>query len=216
MKSFLWYCKQILMNRLILWALFISNGVGTIYGYYWYKIQLIETLNNKPFWQIVFVPDSPTASLFFTIAVGFLLFPPKSKLWRGIRKLVEALAVVTSVKYGIWAITMILAGAALGDPLVWQHWMLMASHLTMAVEALIYIPFFTFGLATLIIACLWTLLNDTMDYTFGIYPYLSNRLESYITVVRNFTFTLTIASFLMGWITYLAARPQRSDHRSER
>jgi len=215
-RSFLWYCKQFLLNRLILWALFISNGLGTIYGYYWYKAQLIDTLNHQPIWQVIFVPDSPTASLFFTLAVWFLLFPPTSKLWRGVRKVIEALAVVTSVKYGIWAIAMILASSALGDPLEWQHWMLMSSHLTMAVEALIYVPFFTFGLASLVIAGLWTLLNDTMDYTFGIYPYLSGRLTPYLTNVRNFTFSLTIVSFLMGWITYLAARPRRSVHRTNR
>jgi len=210
MRSFLWYCKQLLLNRLILWALFISNGIGTIYGYYWYKDQLVETLNQQPIWQIVFVPDSPTASLFFTIAVGFLLFPPTSKLWRGVRKVIEALAVVTSVKYGIWAIAMILSATALGDPLEWQHWMLMSSHLTMAVEALLYVPFFTFGLTSLIIAGLWTLLNDTMDYSYGIYPYLSYRLDPYITTVRNFTFSLTIVSFVMGLMTYIAARPRRS------
>lgn len=213
MKSFLWYAKLLLMNRSILWLLFICNLLGTIYGYYWYKDQLIETFNTHPLWQIVFVPDSPTGSLFFTIAIGFLLYPPSSKAMRVIRKVIEGLAVVTSVKYGIWAITMIVAGAVLGDGLVWQHYMLMASHLTMAVEALIYVPFFTCGMGALLIALGWTWLNDAMDYTYGIFPYLSNRLIEHLTTVRNFTFTLTFVSFLMGWGALLLSDRTRMRNR---
>ncbi|OPA81566.1 hypothetical protein BVG16_03920 [Paenibacillus selenitireducens] len=198
------------MNRSILWLLFISNLLGTLYGYYWYQDQLIETFNTHPLWQIIFVPDSPTASLFFTIAILFLLFPPRSKAWQVIRKVIEGLAVVTSVKYGIWAITMIVAGAALGDDLVWQHYMLMTSHLAMAVEALIYVPFFTCGLGALLIALGWTWLNDTVDYTYGIFPYLSNRLTAHLATVRNFTFTLTFVSFVMGWITMRMSHQTRN------
>lgn len=65
--------------------------------------QLAYTLNYHPMWQIVFVPDSPTASLFFTISIAFLLYSPRLKSLKVIRQIMEALAVVTSVKYGIWA-----------------------------------------------------------------------------------------------------------------
>ena len=60
-----------------------------------------------------------------------------------IRPLIEALAVVTSLKYGLWAVTMIAAGAAQGDQLQWEHYMLIVSHLGMAVEGLLFVRFMT-------------------------------------------------------------------------
>ncbi|MET0960494.1 MAG: DUF1405 domain-containing protein, partial [Psychrobacillus psychrotolerans] len=64
-----------------MWLLFIVNLFGTIYGYYWYKGQLSQTETKF----LLFVPDSPTASLFFTIALFAWLL---KKNW----KLIEALA----------------------------------------------------------------------------------------------------------------------------
>ena len=55
----------ILGNRYFLWLLLIVNIFGTIYGYYWYGWQLAET----PTIFLPFVPDSPTASLFFVIVL---------------------------------------------------------------------------------------------------------------------------------------------------
>jgi uncharacterized membrane protein YpjA len=51
---------QLLGQRWILWFLLCVNLFGTIYGYLWYGYQLKET----PFQFLLFVPDSPTASLF--------------------------------------------------------------------------------------------------------------------------------------------------------
>ena len=55
----------VLRNRTFLWILFTVNLLGTIYGYYWYKGQLEIT----PVAFLAFVPDSPTASLFFCFAI---------------------------------------------------------------------------------------------------------------------------------------------------
>ncbi len=76
-------------------ALFIVNVLGTIYGYYWYKSQLFET----PDWLRIFVPDSPTASLFFCFVLLLWIFNKQNGL-------IEALAYVSLVKYGIWAVAM--------------------------------------------------------------------------------------------------------------
>lgn len=59
--------KYILMDKRFLLLLFTINFLGTIYGYYWYRSQLSLT----PDIFLVFVPDSPTASLFFTIVFVF-------------------------------------------------------------------------------------------------------------------------------------------------
>lgn len=191
------WSRDFLLNRSFLWLLFLVNLAGTIYGYIWYEDQLLATFNNHPLWQIVFVPDSPTASLFFTLSLLYLLFPPQKPYRLSMigRSLIEALAVVCSVKYGIWAVAMIVAGAWQGADLYWQHYMLIASHLGMAFEALLFFRFMKAGAAALIVAAGWLLLNDTVDYTFGVFPYLADELDDDLSAVRTFTFALSILSF---------------------
>ncbi|TVX92911.1 DUF1405 domain-containing protein [Paenibacillus agilis] len=185
--------QALLTNRWVLWALFWSNALGTIYGYYWYKEQLIYTWMDLPKWQIVFVPDSPTASLFFTISLLFLLFPPKgtSVVLLAFRGIIEALAVVTSIKYGIWACVMIFSATYQGQDMLWQDWMLISSHLAMAIEALLYAKWFRYGAISIMVAATWTWLNDAVDYMFGVFPSLSQVLMDDLTAICIFTFILT-------------------------
>ncbi|CAM4400036.1 putative membrane protein YpjA [Paenibacillus endophyticus] len=203
MLSFFW-SRHFLLSRAFLWPLFIVNFLGTIYGYIWYEDQLVATFNEHPLWRLVFVPDSPTASLFFTIALLYLLFPPKSEygMVKMGRYIIEALAVVCSVKYGIWAVSMIVAGAWQGAELNWQHYMLMASHLGMAFEALLFLRFMKTGIVSLVIATGWLLLNDTVDYTFGVFPYLARELRDDLSAVRGFTYGLSLFSFLAAVMTW--------------
>ncbi|MFF2482187.1 DUF1405 domain-containing protein [Paenibacillus sp. NPDC058071] len=206
--SWFW-SKQVLMDRRMLWLLFVVNLLGTIYGYIWYGNQIEYTLERHPLWQIVFVPDSPTASLFFTIALLYMLFPPRSasKFASGARMVIEGLAVLTSVKYGIWAVAMIVAGGWQGDQLNWQHAMLSASHLGMAAEALLYARFMKAGQWAAVVAAMWLLLNDTIDYTYGVFPWLAEVLMDDLTAVKWFTYGLTLFSFIIGSLA-LRARKQ--------
>lgn len=200
------FSKSFLMNRNFLWPLFLINLLGTIYGYIWYDGQIQWTIANFENWRwlLVFVPDSPTASLFFTIAVLFMLYPPKgtSRLVRWFRTIIEALAVVCSVKYGIWATAIIIAGATQGETLEWQSYMLMTSHLAMAFEALLYVRFMRVGGISLIIATGWLLLNDTLDYHYGIYPFLPRALYDYVTEVKWFTISLSLASLIAAYLVW--------------
>ncbi|MBJ6363554.1 DUF1405 domain-containing protein [Paenibacillus sp. GCM10012307] len=202
--------RSVLLNRAFLWLLFIVNAAGTVYGYIWYWNQLVYTYENHPFWQLVFVPDSPTASLFFTLSLLFLLFPPSrpGRLLTALRAVLEGLAVCTSIKYGVWAVVMIFAGTAQGDPLEWQHWMLVASHLGMALEALLYVRFMSFGRLGALAALLWLLLNDTMDYTFGIFPSLSRVLLDDLDAIEAFTYSLSLFSFLVTLLALAFRRRQ--------
>ncbi len=88
----IWY---LLTHRSFLTLLLIVNVAGTIYGYIWYRGQLEIT---EPHF-LIFVPDSPTASLFFSIAIIGWLLGKNFKLF-------EALALITLIKYGIWAVVM--------------------------------------------------------------------------------------------------------------
>ncbi|MDI4645513.1 DUF1405 domain-containing protein [Cohnella hashimotonis] len=190
--------RRFLTQNWVMTLLMVFYVFGTIYGYYWYKNQLVDTMQTHPAWQLPFVPDSPTASAFFTIAALWLWLSPlgtgASKLTSGVRGVIEALAVVTSIKYGIWATIIIFASAAYGSPIVWQDWMLIVSHMSMAVCAVVYGRFFLYGTVALGIAAAWTLLNDTVDYSFGVYPSLPQSLDDRLLGVAIFTFALTIFS----------------------
>jgi uncharacterized membrane protein YpjA len=112
---------------------------------------------------------------------------------------IEALGVVTSIKYGVWATAIILAGYSQGMPLDGASWMLMIGHTAMAACALLYARFFRFGPAALAAAAAWTFLNDTVDYAFGVFPYLPEELYGHLTAVCVFTVALTAFSVASAW-----------------
>lgn len=165
------------------------NFLGTVYGYYWYLPQLLET----PARFLIFVPDSPTATFFFLFVLLAFLMKRNAPLF-------EALALVTLVKYGLWAVVMnILVLAVTGD-LPWEGYMLIASHFAMAVQGVLYSPYFRFSLWHLVIAAVWTLHNDVIDYLFGMMPQYS-MLSEYMTDIGYGTFWLSI--FSIGLAFYL-------------
>ncbi|SEM08435.1 Uncharacterized membrane protein YpjA [Paenisporosarcina quisquiliarum] len=190
MKELLLYTKMVLFNKTFMWLLFIVNLFGTLYGYYWYEGQLSQT--EAKF--LLFVPDSPTASLFFTIALFAWLF---KKNW----KLIEALALITLVKYGLWAVVMNIWTYVENDYLGWMGWMLVASHFAMAIQAILYIPFYRFTWIHIFIAAIWTLHNDVIDYVFDQMPVYSS-LYKYANQIGYFTFWLSIACISLASFIY--------------
>ena len=193
--------RAFLLHPTLLTLMLICYVPGTVYGYIWYGDQLVDTWNEYSHWLIPFVPDSPTSSLFFAIALIWLWVQPKqtvSPALRAVRSFIEALGVVTSIKYGIWACAIIFIGASQGDQLVWEDWMLVVSHGAMAICALIYARFFRFGWIALAFAAAWTFLNDALDYGVGIYPYLPYVLRDDVTGIAWFTFSLTVISIGCG------------------
>lgn len=178
--------------------LFIINFLGTIYGYIWYKNQLLTT----PAWLWPFVPDSPTASLFFVFVLLAFLMQRKCPL-------LEAFAAVTLFKYGIWASVMIIWTGLLGGQLVWEHYMLLVSHLGMAIQALLYSHYFSFKSVHLLIVALWTLTNDALDYGLGIFPWLDSLLYPYLTVICLFTISLSLLSLFIFYLLVAHKRVHR-------
>ncbi|GEN34256.1 MULTISPECIES: DUF1405 domain-containing protein [Aneurinibacillus] len=184
-----------------LWTMIIINGLGSVYGFVWYAYQLEMT---SPAFLRVFVPDSPTASTLFTLVLITLL------VGRSVPAL-EAFAAVTNFKYGVWAVAVILAGAAVGDELNWQHYMLMFSHGGMALESLLYARFYTLQLRHIFYVAAWTLLGDLLDYTLDIHPWLADELEPYDHIVGWATLGLSLFSL---WLIYALVRFFRRRKRS--
>jgi uncharacterized membrane protein YpjA len=189
--------KPFLTSKVIVWTLFIVNLAGTLYGFEWYWSQMMYTITEKPLWYVWFVPDSPTASLFFTLTLLYLIRDgiqesPLEKRASALRGFVEAFALITSFKYGIWAVAMIVAGAAQGNIINWQDWMLTVSHLGMAVEALMFARFYTYRWLSIMAVAAWTFWNDFMDYHHGIFPGLPDVLMDDLGWIEKFTISLSV------------------------
>ncbi len=179
--------KYILLDKRFLICLFLINIIGTIYGFVWYESQLAIT----PAIFLIFVPDSPTASLFFTIFLLFFLFKKNTPY-------IEALAIITLFKYGIWAVIMNLLTLAVNGTLSWQGYMLMFSHGAMAIQGLLYAPFYAIKLRHIIVAAIWTLHNDVIDYVFEMMPIYAS-LTKYMNEIGYFTFWLSILSIMIAY-----------------
>ncbi|MCM3389053.1 DUF1405 domain-containing protein [Ureibacillus chungkukjangi] len=190
MKAFFTQCWFLLTHRSFLTLLFFINLFGTIYGYIWYGSQLSRT---EPKF-LIFVPDSPTASLFFCIAVLGWIFGKHFKL-------IEALALITLVKYGVWAVVMNLLTLAEIGSIGPAGWMLVFSHGLMAVQAILYIANYRFGMVHIAIAAIWTLHNDVIDYVFGQMPTYS-VLSQYASQIGYFTFWLSIVCIAIAYFVY--------------
>lgn len=190
MASFITRVWLILSHKSFLWILLFVNLLGTVYGYDWYRGQLV--LTEPKFW--IFVPDSPTASLFFTLAIiGWLI--------NRNFKLMEALALITLVKYGLWAVVMNLLTLIETGSIGWVGWMLIGSHFAMAVQAILYSPLYKFGVGHIVIAGIWTLHNDVIDYVFGQMPMYSN-LMIYMNQIGYFTFWLSIVCIMLAYFVW--------------
>lgn len=187
-------------QRRFLLLLFVINLLGTLYGYYWYRYQLAQT----PLPYLPFVPDSPTASLFFTIV-----------LWLYLRRrnnpYIEAFAAVTLFKYGIWAVAAIFAGAWLLEPSIGpmlrmetvppSNWMLVFSHTGMAMEALLFARYYSFHYRHLLVVSMWVFVNDFMDYVFLLHPWVHPSLSPFIPQLGFFTLFLTVLSLTVFALT---------------
>lgn len=178
--------KFVLFHKSFMWLLLIVNILGTVYGYYWYMWQL--ELTDPIF--LIFVPDSPTASLFFSIALFGWLIGRHFKL-------IEALALITLVKYGLWAVVMNIWTEFEAGPIKFVGWMLVFSHFAMAVQAVLYLPKYRFNWIHVLIAAVWTLHNDVIDYVFGQMP-IYRSLSEHTLTIGYFTFWLSIVCILIG------------------
>lgn len=182
----------LLRHKVVLWVVGLINLAGTLYGYYWYEPQLA----TSKWYFYPFIPDSPTASLFFTIIVFLWIFGRRSRLF-------EALAFVTLIKYGVWAVVMnALMLNELGTSnayLTTMALMLMVSHGAMAFQALLFSPLMTFRIKELVLVAIWVVHNDVVDYVLGQWPRYP-ALAEHIKWIGYGSFWLTGLCLLMGYL----------------
>lgn len=177
----------ILKDKRFIFVLFLINLFGTIYGFLWYESQLAIT----PLIFIPFVPDSPTASMFFTIFLLFYLFDKNTPY-------IEALALTSLFKYGIWAVVMNILTFLIDGTLSWQGYMLIFSHAGMAIQGLLYAPFYKIKRRHFFLACVWILHNDIIDYVYEMMP-IYGSLTKHMNEIGYFTFWLSILTIFVAY-----------------
>lgn len=191
-----YYLEQ---KRFIIALIFI-NLLGSIYGFFLYKEQLLAT----PTKLLIFVPDSSLASIFFTIFLILYLFKKRYPL-------IEVLAAVSLFKYGVWATGVILWGAWVTEPSVmkmitletvsWTNMILIFTHIAMVLQALLFYKKYSFGFWYILFAGIWLFSNDLLDYNLDIHPWLPDSINSLDYIVGKYTlylsgFTLLLFYFL--------------------
>src|SRR5699024_1516801 len=179
--------RYMLTYRPFLILLFIINLFGTIYGYMWYESQLAIT----PAYFIPFVPDSPTATLFFTIFLLFFIFNKNVPY-------IEALAITSLIKYGVWAVVMNIFTLIVTGDLRWEGYMLMVSYGLMAVQGIVYAPHYKIKLRHLTLAGIVLLHNEIIDYVYGMMPIYSS-LNEYMKEIGYFTFWLSVFTIILTY-----------------
>lgn len=179
------YWEVSLYYRPFLIFLLICNVLGTIYGYDWYSGQLYIT----PTYFLPFVPDSPTASLFLSIVIGLLLFNRSSSI-------IEALAFVTLVKYGVWAVIMNIIMFMIDGEITINGLMLLLSHVIMALQAFYFYPRFKITIIGFIVSFIWVLVNDYIDYVKMQFPYYK-FIASHVVEIGVLSICLSIISLFL-------------------
>ena len=142
-----------------------------------------------PSYFVPFVPDSPTASLFLTIAIALLLLNKSSSI-------IEALAFVTLIKYGVWAVIMNLIMFVIDGEVTINGLMLLISHGIMALQAFYFYPRFKITILGFVISLIWVFLNDYMDYVKMQFPYYK-FIASHVVEIGVLSICLSIISLIL-------------------
>jgi uncharacterized membrane protein YpjA len=174
-------------NARLIWLIIAVNFAGVLYGWFYYENQFLET----PVYLWMFIPDCPNSTLFVAIALILIVKERKSDF-------MGFLASVNALKYGIWTCFVILLyHDYFLSPVRRSLYMgMFVSHLLLALEAIPLAYTVKFN-RYCVLAMLWLLLNDFMDYVVGTHPYMP--LEK-IGLVAGFTVFLSFTSFVVCYV----------------
>ncbi|MGA4513669.1 DUF1405 domain-containing protein [Staphylococcus caledonicus] len=174
-----------LYHRLSLIILLVCNILGTIYGFIWYGDQLLQT----KWYFLPFIPDSPIASLFLCIAIITILLNRSNSI-------IDALAFVSLLKYGLWAVIMNIIMINMYHDITIMNVFLIMSHSIMALEAIYFYPRFKVTYSGFLVAMIWVFHNDFIDYVLGKFPYYGFIAE-HSAIIGYIAFWLSVFALIM-------------------
>jgi len=186
--------REMKLKWLIYFALFV-NLAGTVYGWYYYKAQLIE--NSPLLWPII--TDSPNSTFFFVISVILMLKGKKSDF-------ISYFAGANLIKYGLWTVSVLIYHSdfffAPGRYLLYSG--IFITHSLLVLESIpLILSVNKLKSKTVILTFLWLGLNDFFDYVLDTHPYIPERN---IEIIAAYTVFLTFFSILLGILIHKASK----------
>ena len=189
----------------VVWLVALADLAGAVAGYiYWYGSSILDA----PWYYWVFVPDCPLAATFMGIA---LLAYHRGRRWH----LLGLLAAATSVKYGLWTMVYWTLDIYRGGPVSFEAVTMSLTHLALLVQGLMLSMFLRYRLVPVVLASLFLVANDLVDYVAGRYP----RLPETVSVKEMmFVAVLATAAIIVFWLTmtWVSARRARGERRATR
>jgi len=177
---------NLIKKTYFLWILFFLNLIGSIYGFYWYRNQLAETHGILK----LFVPDSPTASMLFTLGLFMTLIKkPKPFLM--------LMACGWLIKYGLWAVIINTHFYLIGGNYTFTNFHLTLSHLGMAAEGLIFLNDVEYDKHHLFFLISLMILSDILDYKLGIHPWLFDQRQLQVAIISILFLTVSISLYFI-------------------
>ncbi len=175
---------RVLENRLLVKIIVLANLAGTAFGFYWYRDLLLS--QKFSLWPLI--PDSPLSTLF--IAFSLTLF-----LYNRSNSLIDALAFVGNLKYGLWTVFVQLYffQELIATTSIYLYLFITFSHLLMFLQAFLVLRYSDLSLKAGLTAVLWFLVNDFVDYSLGVHATLPVEVELF-SVVSGVAFLLTVVS----------------------
>ncbi|RLG15859.1 MAG: hypothetical protein DRN71_00020 [Candidatus Nanohalarchaeota archaeon] len=165
--------------------LIFVNIVGTLFGFWYYKFQLAST----PLVKLVFVPDCPIYTLLFACFLVLHFMGKKSAI-------LATVTFIGLVKYGFWTVLVISLYCeyyAASD--LFLYVVLFILHIGMIAQAYVIPQISGFSKDALMIALVWFLANDVMDYFFGTAPYLPDYMYHNLLFVESTLMTIILVIY---------------------
>ncbi len=174
------------LRKPLFYVLILTNIAAVFAGAHYYWAQLSST----PLQLLIFVPDCP---LYVLLALPILLKLVKNSTY-------AFLISVGLTKYGLWTVfALIFHWGAYSMPAALPTTIIfIIGHLGMAIQGAALIPKKGVGLAALLLALGWFLLNDYSDYFLGTVPPIPGQG---IELVAALTFFASIA-LTLGFYLY--------------
>src|SRR5699024_7269248 len=111
---------------------------------------------------------------------------------------IEALALTTLIKYGIWAVVMNLLTLIVDGGLRWEGYMLIVSHAAMAIQGFLYAPYYKIQMRHLVLAGIVIFHDTIIDYVYRMMP-IHESLTEYMNVIPYFTFWLSVLTMIFSY-----------------
>jgi uncharacterized membrane protein YpjA len=180
----------------IMWLLLTVNIGGAVAGYiFWYG----DSLSAAPFYLWPFVPDSPLSVTLMGFAL--LLFHFNRRL-----EFLGLLAAGMCMKYGIWTDFVWFTDYLAGGEYHFVAVLMSLTHFGMVIQGFILSPYLRFRPVHALLAALFLVVNDVVDYVFGYHPPLPNPED--LGGITAFSLATTAA--IVAFWAFMVLRPRRS------